>query len=366
MKLGYFSMPLHPPTRDYAEVLKEDREAAVLADGLGFSEAYFGEHATDPSERVTSSLMFLASLANITKRMKLGCGTINLPNGHPANFAVQIAMLDHILEGRFILGISAGALLSDAEVFGVLDNDRNAMFLECIDQILEIWRRDPPYAIEGAFWNISTGRTMDPETMLGEMPKPYQKPHPEIVCAALAPFSIGVAKAAARGWHPISSNFLQPAGIASHWTRYLEGCEQGGYVADHRNWRVARKIFVTDDEKTALRYAKSQEGPYAFMVNQIYKKLLKGERLGSMKEHPEQPDHEITPDFALESLVIAGTPNSVTDQILKFRDTVGDFGTLVYAGVDWQDPTLARRSMELMVTDVMPAVNKAIGAPAAA
>jgi alkanesulfonate monooxygenase SsuD/methylene tetrahydromethanopterin reductase-like flavin-dependent oxidoreductase (luciferase family) len=362
MKLGYFSMPLHPPTRDYAEVLKEDRDAAVLADELGFSEAYFGEHATDPMERVTSSLMFVASLANITKRMKLGCGTINLPNGHPAAYAAQIAMLDHILEGRFILGVSAGALRTDAEIFGVLDNDRNAMFLECINQILEIWRRDPPYAIEGEFWNISTERTMDTETTLGEMPKPYQKPHPEIVCAALAPFSVGVAKAAARGWHPVSSNFLQPAGVASHWTRYLEGCQEGGLVADPVNWRVARKIFVADDEETAWRYAKSQEGPYAFMVNQLHKKLQKGNLLGSMKEHRDQPDHEITPEYALETLVIAGTPDSVTNQILAFRDKTGDFGTLVYVGVDWQDPKLAKRSMELMATDVMPTVNKAIDA----
>ena len=276
MKLGYFAMPLHPPGGKYAENLKEDRDAAVLADELGFSEAFFGEHATDPAERITSSLMFVASLANITKRIKLGCGTINLPNGHPAAFATQIAMLDHMLEGRFIMGISAGALASDAEVFGILDDDRNARFVECIDQILKIWRHDPPYNIEGEFWNISTQRTLDSETALGVMPKPYQTPHPEIVCSALAPFSPGVAKAAARGWHPISSNFLQPAGVASHWKQYLEGCRQGDRVADPVNWRVARKVFVADDEATAQRYAKSQEGPYAFMVNQLHKKLVRG------------------------------------------------------------------------------------------
>jgi len=81
-----------------------------------------------------------------------------------------------------------------------------------------------------------------------------------------------------------------------------------------------------------------------------------------MKEHRDQPDHEITPEYALETLVIAGTPDSVTNQILAFRDKTGDFGTLVYVGVDWQDPKLAKRSMELMATDVMPTVNKAIDA----
>ena len=63
-------------------------------------------------------------------------------------------MLDHLLDGRFIFGISPGGLMSDAEVFGNLDADRNAMFLECINQVLEIWASEPPYNIEGKYWNI--------------------------------------------------------------------------------------------------------------------------------------------------------------------------------------------------------------------
>jgi hypothetical protein len=47
-------------------------------------------------------------------------------------------------------------------------------------------------------------------------------------------------------------------------------------------------------------------------------------------------------------LVIAGSVNSVVDQLLTFRDQVGDFGTLLYACHDWVDPQLAGRSMQLM------------------
>jgi hypothetical protein len=56
----------------------------------------------------------------------------------------------------------------------------------------------------------------------------------------------------------------------------------------------------------------------------------------------------------------------VVDQLLAFREKVGDFGTLLYAGHDWVEPRLARRSMELMAEKVMPAVNAAIGTHAAA
>ena len=72
------------------------------------------------------------------------------------------------------------------------------------------------------------------------------------------------------------------------------------------------------------------------------------------------PDSEITPEYVNKKLVLAGTVNSVVDQILAFRETVGDFGNLVYACHDWMDPALAKRSMELFATEVMPRVNAAI------
>ena len=47
MRLGYFTMPVHPMHRNWAETLKEDREAIILADKLGFYDAFMGEHLTD-------------------------------------------------------------------------------------------------------------------------------------------------------------------------------------------------------------------------------------------------------------------------------------------------------------------------------
>ena len=58
--------------------------------------------------------------------------------------------------------------------------------------------------------------------------------------------------------------------------------------------------------------------------------------------------------------------NKVVDQILALREEIGDFGELVYAGMDWVDPVLAKRSMQLMAEQVMPRVNAAIGKAAAA
>src|SRR6187399_3278013 len=139
MKLGFFTMPIHPLDKDWRKSLREDREAIILADKLGFTEGYVGEHATDKAENITSCVLFIASLIDATKTIKLGTGTINMPNNHPAAVASQIAMLDHMLDGRLIMGISPGGLLSDAEVFGNLAADRAGMFLEAINHVLALW-----------------------------------------------------------------------------------------------------------------------------------------------------------------------------------------------------------------------------------
>ena len=361
MKLGFFTMPIHPTGRPLSETYREDRQLAVLADQLGYVEGFFGEHVTDAAETITSSLIFIAWVLEETSRIKLGTGTVNLPNHHPAMVAAEVAMVDHFAEGRFLFGISPGGLPSDAEVFGNLDNDRTEMFVEAIDQILAIWSGEPPYDITGKYWNISTRNTLVPEVGQGYIHKPYQKPHPPIVVTAVAPFSKGVTAAAERGWDPISANFLQPKWVKTHWPKYVEGCENIGRAAEPSNWRVAKSIFVCDDEATARDYAKRPDGPYCFYYNSLFTKLKKAGRANLFKTDPDMPDDDLSVDTIVDQLVICGTPNSVTDQILAFREETGEFGTLLYAGHDWMDKTLAIQSMEMMASAVMPAVNGEIG-----
>ena len=360
INLSMFMMPLHPPKRNYVETLAEDREAVLLADRLGFAEAFIGEHITDIAETVTSSLMFCASLAHETQQIKLGSGTVNMPNNHPAQVAAQVAMLDTMLQGRFLFGISPGGLRSDAEVFGNLEADRTAMFVEAIDHVLEIWSSDAPYDIKGEFWEITTARTLDREIGQGIILKPYQKPHPPIVVTSMSPYSSSVTRAGERGWGIISANFLQPQWVATHWPKYVEGCALSGRPAQASDWRVAKSIFVADDEKTARAYGKSTDGPYGFYYKNLMRKLIGNGRPELFKHDLDMPDEAVTHEYVMDSLVIAGTVESVVGQLLAFRETVGDFGTLVYAGHDWADPALARRSMELMATEVMPAVNAAL------
>ena len=63
----------------------------------------------------------------------------------------------------------------------------------------------------------------------------------------------------------------------------------------------------------------------------------------------------------MRELVIWGSPSKVVEELLAFREQVGDFGTLLYAGKDWLDRDLGRRSMVLLAEKVLPALNAAIG-----
>ena len=364
MELAFFTQPVHPVGKDWRQCLDEDRQAFLLADELGFTEAYCGEHVTDLAENITNNIVFLAWIGRETKRIKLGTGTLNVPNVHPAAAAASLSMLDHMLDGRLIVGISPGGLLSDAEAFGNLDLDRNEIFVEGINQIIDIWTKDAPYDLKGKYWTISTVRHFLPEIGQGFIGRPLQRPHPPIVVTAVAPFSKGVMEAAARGWEPISANFLHPVWVKSHWPQYVAGCERAGRPADPANWRVGRSIFVAEDAAVARDYAIGPKSPYRHYYTSVFTKLKANGRLAIFKNHKDQPEDEVTVDWLLDKLVIHGTPEEVADKILAFREEVGDFGTLLYAGKDWVDPELGRRSMVLMAEKVMPRVNAGLGGAA--
>ena len=96
----------------------------------------------------------------------------------------------------------------------------------------------------------------------------------------------------------------------------------------------------------------------------MHAKMRRGKRLFVFKTHKDQPDDEITDDFVMDRLIIHGSVNKVVDAILSLREETGDFGEIVYAGMDWVDADLAKRSMRLMAEEVMPRVNSALGTSA--
>jgi alkanesulfonate monooxygenase SsuD/methylene tetrahydromethanopterin reductase-like flavin-dependent oxidoreductase (luciferase family) len=124
---------------------------------------------------------------------------------------------------------------------------------------------------------------------------------------------------------------------------------------------VARTIFVADDAKTARRYGRDDPAsPYRFYWEKLRGNMMRSGRHVIFKLHEKEDDSAVTLERLLDELVLCGTVDEVVEQVLALREQAGDFGELVYAGMDWVDPALARRSMELMATEVMPRVNRAV------
>ena len=97
----------------------------------------------------------------------------------------------------------------------------------------------------------------------------------------------------------------------------------------------------------------------------MFTKLKRSGRLELFKTRRDQPDAEVTLESICDKLIIYGTPDSVADQLLAFHEEVGSFGTLLYAGKDWKDRELGRRSMILMAEKVLPRINAAAPRPSA-
>ena len=364
INLGLFTMPFHHPARDYTAILQEDQDAIVLADQLGFTEAFVGEHFSSWSERITSPLIFLATLASRTKQIKFGTGVINLPQLHPATVAAHAAMFDHLVQGRFIMGIGPGGLASDLEMFdlGQAAEARPHMVLESIDTILKLWRDDPPYRIDGKFWKFNLEKHVYPEYKVGWVPRPYQQPHPPIAISLLTPNSNSAKTAGERGWIPVSGNFFHRRYLKGHWQKYVEGCEAAGRPADPSIWRVSRSILVTESESEAEDYLADPENGLSFYYKFFhfsFSQLRKA--LFMVKPDLDMPDEAVTMDVIKRGMIIAGTPARVLEQLVALRDEVGPFGTLLMAGHDWDDPKLWRRSMVLLARDVMPAFARVAG-----
>ena len=368
MRLGMFMMPVHPPGRSLSDTLAEDTTKSVLADKLGYDELWMVEHFSATTEPFPSPLMFLAGLVPQTKNLTFGTAVINLPNHHPAIVAAEAAQFDHMSGGRFMFGVGSGGLASDFELFAVGDPPtRQRKFMESIDMILRIWAQDPPYDIQGEFWNVQIKKAILPELGVGTMPKPLQQPHPPIHISIASPDSASAKLAGSKGWGVISGPVAPLYAVANHWQAYSEARRKTGKPAHSEDWRVSRNVIVapTDAEAEERVYGDRASNRYYFTYMRTA--LATAKRLYMIKPRQDMTDDECTPEALMRECVIHGSPRTVLDKLVALRERVGPFGTLLQIGLDWGGPNEAweRDGMRLLAQDVMPKFGQHVTAQAA-
>ena len=368
MRLGLFMMPVHPPGRSLSETLAEDTAKSLLADQLGYDELWMGEHFSATTEPFPSPLMFLAGLVPQTKNLTFGTAVINLPNHHPAIVAGEAAQFDHMSGGRFLFGVGSGGLASDFELFKIDPATRQRAFMESIDMILRIWAQDPPYDIQGEFWNVQIKKAILPELGVGFMPKPLQKPHPPIHISIASPDSgsrparrqqrlgrhLRSGRAALRGREPLAGLQRGPrAGRPSRAERGLAGVAAGHRRPDRRRGRGPR-----------VRRARLE--PLLLQLH-AHRRWRRPSALSMIKPRAEMSDDECTAEAIMRECVIHGSPRTVLDKLVALRERVGPFGTLLQIGLDWSGPNEAweRDGMRLLAHEVMPRFRQHVTAQAA-
>jgi len=353
MQLGLFMMPLHPSYRPIADCYDRDIDQLVLADKLGFEEAWLGEHFTEKWENAPAPDLLIAKALALTEQIRFGTGVTLLGMHEPVYLAHRIAMLDHLAHGRFQWGIGLGGIPTDMKLMGLDPSTARGRAAEALEVILGLWQAEEGFEHHGEFFNIDAP-VLDPVTERGLHMKPLQRPHPPIAVAASTPKSGSLAFAGARGWNPMSSSLLSATYLPAHFDQVAEGAAKAGKTADRSQWRVARDIFVGPTPEIARERARATLG-------RNYDKHQHASRVGTIqiettKLDPSMPDEGVTADYMMENVWIVGDPQECADKIRALYEVTGGFGSLLTITADSDDPSWDHESLRLLAEEVGPRI----------
>ena len=158
--------------------------------------------------------IFLARVLGLTQRIRIGPAPVCLQYHHPAHVAGRLAFLDHLSHGRLNVCFGPGAIPTDMEVFGAHPSETGARVAESIDMIMRLWSGELPVDIRGRFWNVTMKDNLHPDSA-SDTPQAVsdgrtRRSHVPSISRA----SVGLMKAAERGFRFISHHMNHGARLA--------------------------------------------------------------------------------------------------------------------------------------------------------
>src|SRR5215813_4935076 len=123
--------------RSDRDVWRDDLRLALMAESLGFESLWGVEHHFTDYTMCPDVLQYLTYFAGRTQHLQLGSMVVVLPWHHPVRVAEQVLVLDHMSNGRLILGIGRGLGRVEFEGFGVNQEDSREIFVESAQLLLE-------------------------------------------------------------------------------------------------------------------------------------------------------------------------------------------------------------------------------------
>ena len=355
MQIGMFQTPFMAPERTPSQVFDWAVKQAVVAEGAGFTEYWVGEHATLNWEGIPSPELVIAAAGAQTKKIKLGPLAHLLPYHHPATLAIQTAWMSQLLNGRYMLGVANGAYPTDAALRGLTDMSLNhRMMLEAIDIMERVWKAEP-FEFQGEFWKAGYPK-QDAKKPLRDT-RPYGGCIPMAMTGLSAP-SPSIAFAAARGYLP-ASLYAGNAFLRSHFETYAAKSAEHSRPSDRSMHRVVRDVFVAGTDAEARKLATT--GPMARAWMEYLKPTY--ERFGVLKgllHDASMNPADVDANYLAEHVWFVGSPQTVAAKFEQwFEELGGEFGTtLIYSHDYLSNPEPWEESMQRLVSEVLPMINK--------
>ena len=204
-------------------------------------------------------------------------------------------------------------------------------------------------------------KSSDEDIGYGKIQKPLQTPYPPI-SVPITGYNSNSAKIAAKyGFSPFSHSITSLPVLKDNWRTYSRSRRLVNAEPDRSNWKLARTIFIADSDEEAIKKARNNSIVKAYKY--LASAIKKGPGLAIMKSDPNQPDSEITEDYLINELIIAGSVETVIGRLQEISEYLGPFGTLINMSFDWIDESDKRdwlNSMALFQNEVIPKLSSRI------
>ncbi|MBI2765821.1 MAG: LLM class flavin-dependent oxidoreductase [Chloroflexi bacterium] len=339
MKFGTFIAPFHRVGENPTLAMKRDMALIEHLDRLGFDEAWIGEHHSFGRELIADPAVFIAAAAERTRKIKLGTGVTSLPYHHPLITADKMLQLDHMTEGRAMLGCGPGALTSDAYMMGIDPVTQRRRMNEALDAIIALFEAKGPVTMTTDWFTLREARLQMAS---------YTQPHLPIAVAATFTPS-GPTAAGKHGLGLLSVAGADNEGFARTWKWMEEAAAESGKCVDRGEWRVVVPIHLADSKQEAIEDIREGYRRRAYVGDRLDPSApaagaLFGAATGAA-----------TIEESVESgAIIAGTPDDAITQIDGILDRSGGLGGILGFSHEWASTEKTWRSYELLARYVAP------------
>ena len=310
-------------------------EEVALADQVGLDVFGVGEHHR-PDFAVSSPVVALAAAAERTKNIRLTSAVTVLSSLDPVRVFQDFATLDLLSGGRAEIMAGRGSFIESFPLFGYDLNDYDELFTEKLDLLLNL------RTSERVTW---LGRHRAPLHDIGVYPRPIQNPLPiwiavggtpqSFVRAGLLnlPLAVGIIGGSPEQFVPLVELYRESATRAGHDPKQLSvGINSHAYVAE-TSQRAADEFFPS----------------YAGMMT----------RIGRERGWSPMTRTQFNQLTSQRGALVVGSPQQVIEKILFEHEIFGHQRFLAQISVGTMPHDQVMRAIELLGTEVAPAVRKA-------